>query len=219
VQFNLNGNLRYLSSGGVSLAANVSGIADGGALNHRSLIEKQMFNMSTEDKLKTVSPTFGNTVLPAVFHSVEDKNITLTPLNLIGNFGVFDLDPCGLQWHKTANKIISLPDDGLIEQWNGRVWLNPPYSNPKPFIKKLAEHGNGIALVLNSTDTDWFQEYGLKKANGMYLLKGRPKFTRMDMSPVSIMRGVVLFAYGEQNCQALKNCQLNGYYVGLQNGR
>lgn len=49
----------------------------------------------------------------------------------------------------------------------------------------------------------------------MYLLKGRPKFTRMDMSPVSIMRGVVLFAYGEQNCQALKNCQLNGYYVGL----
>jgi hypothetical protein len=102
-----------------------------------------------------------------------------------------------------------------IEEWSGRVWLNPPYSNPKPFIKKLAEHGNGIALVLNSTDTEWFQEYGLKKANGMYLLKGRPKFTRMDMSPVSIMRGVVLFAYGEQNCQALKNCQLNGYYVGL----
>ena len=43
--------------------------------------------MSTEDKLKNVSPTFGNTVLPAVFHSVEDKNITLTPLDLIDNFG------------------------------------------------------------------------------------------------------------------------------------
>ena len=98
---------------------------------------------------------------------------------------------------------------------DGRVWLNPPYSNPKPFIKKLAEHGNGIALVLNSTDTVWFQEYGLKKANGMYLLKGRPKFTRMDMSPVSIMRGVVLFAYGNDNCKALQNCKLNGYYVGL----
>lgn len=151
-------------------------------------------------------------------HSVNDKNITLTPLSLIENFGVFDLDPCGLKWHKTAKKIISLPDDGLIKKWKGRVWLNPPYSYPKPFIKKLAEHGNGIALVLNSTDTDWFQEYGLKKANGMYLLKGRPKFTRMDMTPVSIMRGVVLFAYGEHNCQSLKNCQLNGYYVGLKNG-
>jgi hypothetical protein len=42
-------------------------IAEGGALYHRSLIEKQIFNMSTEDKLKNVSPTFGNTVLPAVF--------------------------------------------------------------------------------------------------------------------------------------------------------
>jgi hypothetical protein len=70
-------------------------------------------------------------------HDIKDKNITLTPLNLIENFGVFDLDPCGLQWHKTANKIISLPDDGLVEDWNGRVWLNPPYSNPKLFIKNL----------------------------------------------------------------------------------
>ena len=148
-------------------------------------------------------------------HNISDKNITLTPLNLISKIGSFDLDPCGLQFHKTANKIIYLPDDGLVEEWNGRVWLNPPYSNPKPFIKKLAEHGNGIALVLNSTDTDWFQEYGLKKANGMYLLKGRPKFTRMDMSPVSIMRGVVLFAYGIESNELLKNCKLFGRYVAL----
>ena len=27
-------------------------------------------------------------------HDIKDKNITLTPLNLIENFGVFDLDPC-----------------------------------------------------------------------------------------------------------------------------
>ena len=173
----------------------------------------------TELDLKHQRPNDAKPVLPAVFHAIEDKNITLTPLDLINKLGYFDLDPCGLQWHKTASKIISLPNDGLAENWNGRVWLNPPYSNPKPFIRKLAEYGNGIALVLNSTDTDWFQEYGLKKANGMYLLKGRPKFTRMDMSPVSIMRGVVLFAYGEQNCEALKNCQLTGRYVCLSNGR
>jgi hypothetical protein len=34
-----------------------------------------MFNMSTEDKLKTVSPTFGNTVLPAVVGSSKKYNI------------------------------------------------------------------------------------------------------------------------------------------------
>ena len=148
-------------------------------------------------------------------HDVKDKNITLTPLDLISKLGQFDLDPCGLQFHKTATKIISLPDDGLFENWVGRVWLNPPYSNPKPFIEKLSKHGNGIALVLNSTDTVWFQEYGLKKANGMFLLKGRPKFTRMDMTDVSIMRGVVLFAYGSENNELLKNCELVGRYVAL----
>ena len=150
----------------------------------------------------------------------KTKNSTdewYTPIEIINSLGQFDLDPCAPEkplW-QTATTMYDKNIDGLKQVWSGRVWLNPPYSNPKPFIKKLAEHGNGIALVLNSTDTEWFQEYGLKKANGMYLLKGRPKFTRMDMSPVSIMRGVVLFAYGEQNCQALKNCQLNGYYVGL----
>lgn len=148
-------------------------------------------------------------------HDIKDRNITLTPLDLISKLGKFDLDPCGLQFHKTATKIISLPDDGLAGNWVGRVWLNPPYSNPKPFIEKLSKHGNGIALVLNSTDTVWFQEFGLKKANGMFLLKGRPKFTRMDMSDVSIMRGVVLFAYGSENNELLKNCKLVGRYVAL----
>jgi len=147
-------------------------------------------------------------------HDINDKNTTLTPLSLIEKLGVFDYDPCGIQHHKTANKIISLPTDGLAEIWEGRVWLNPPYSNPTEFMNKLAEHGNGIALVLNSTDTVWFQN-ALKKADGMYLLKGRPKFMRLDMSKVSIMRGVVLFAFGKDNAIKLKECGLDGYFVSL----
>ena len=147
-------------------------------------------------------------------HDINDKNTTLTPLSLIEKLGVFDYDPCGIQHHKTANKIISLPTDGLAEIWEGRVWLNPPYSNPTEFMNKLAEHGNGIALVLNSTDTVWFQN-ALKKADGMYLLKGRPKFMRLDMSKVSIMRGVVLFAFGKDNAIKLKGSGLDGYFVSL----
>ena len=56
-------------------------------------------------------------------HKLEDKNITLTPLSLIKEIGVFDYDPCGLQFHKTANKIISLPTDGLLEEWKGKVCI------------------------------------------------------------------------------------------------
>ena len=147
-------------------------------------------------------------------HKLEDKNTTLTPLSLINKLGNFDLDPCGLQHHKTASKIISLPNDGLIENWEGRVWLNPPYSDPKHFLNKLALHGNGIALVLNSTDTIWFQEQ-LRKASGIKFIKGRPKFMRLDMSEVSIMRGVVLFAYGKENAIKLKDSEIEGYFRHL----
>ncbi len=149
------------------------------------------------------------------FHLLEDKNITLTPLDMIKKIGEFDLDPCGLQFHKTAKKIISLPDDGLLEDWIGVVWLNPPYSNPKPFMEKMSKHNSGVALVLNSTDTVWFHLYGLDKARSIFFLEGRPKFTRMDYSPVSIMRGVVLFAYGEECDTMLKKCNLKGRYVRL----
>ena len=149
-------------------------------------------------------------------HDISDKNITLTPLDLISSLGEFDLDPCGLDFHRTAKKIISLPVDGLQEVWDGKVWLNPPYSNPNPFMKKLSDHGNGIALVLNSTDTAWFHEYGLKKATSVLFLEGRPKFTRMDYSRVSIMRGVVLFAYGDECDLMLKNTELKGVYVKLK---
>lgn len=149
-------------------------------------------------------------------HDINDKNTTLTPLSLIKKLGVFDYDPCGIKSHKTANKIVSLPEDGLLSDWEGRVWLNPPYSNPTQFMEKLANHGNGIALVLNSTDTNWFQN-SIRKASGMLLLKGRPKFMRLDMSQVSIMRGVVLFAFGESNAAILKECSIEGFYINLNN--
>jgi hypothetical protein len=148
-------------------------------------------------------------------HKLEDKDITLTPLSLIETLGPFDLDPCGLHFHKTANAIISLPLDGLSEKWFGRVWLNPPYSDPSSWMEKLANHGRGTALVLNSTDAKWFHDFGLNRATALLMLKGRPKFTRMDGSRVSIMRGVVLFAYGEEDAFALQTCGLSGKYVRL----
>lgn len=61
------------------------------------------------------------------------KNTTdewYTPKEIIDALGKFDLDPCAPinpLW-KTATQMYNKNDDGLIQQWKGRVWLNPPYS-------------------------------------------------------------------------------------------
>ena len=95
---------------------------------------------------------------------MKPKDITLTPLKLISSIGRFDLDPCGFEGHDTAKNIYLLPNnDGLLDKWFGKVWMNPPYSEVTKWIEKLSKHNNGIALVLASTETAWFQDYVFKK--------------------------------------------------------
>jgi len=150
---------------------------------------------------------------------VNKKDITLTPLELIKKIGEFDLDPCGFINHNTAKEIFILPEkDGLKEKWFGKVWLNPPYSETIKWIRKLSEHNEGVACVLASTETKWFQEYVLKKANGILFLKGRPKFVNKDFQVVNLMRGIVLVSYGE--CyNLLSKSSLEGVFVNLKEGQ
>lgn len=73
-------------------------------------------------------------------HEKPNKGATdvwLTPLDLIAPLGEFDLDPCGEQFHKTANTIYS--KNGLEQEWFGRVWLNPPYSKDIPYIEIIKD--------------------------------------------------------------------------------
>lgn len=81
--------------------------------------------------------------------------------------GEIDLDPASTP---EANKIVGAKriftedDDGLSQDWTGRVFLNPPWGKLcREFVARLYEFlGSGVdeAVVLvnsNSADTDWFQ--------------------------------------------------------------
>lgn len=79
-----------------------------------------------------------------------------------------DLDPASCD---EANEMVQArefyteEDDGLMHEWRGRVWLNPPYGRiAGDFVGRLADQydaGNvdaAIALVnAHCTDTRWFQ--------------------------------------------------------------
>jgi hypothetical protein len=129
-------------------------------------------------------------------------NTWLTPLSLINSLGEFDLDPCGFIGHKTAKKIVVLPKDGLSIEWNGRVWLNPPYGrNVNAWLQKLQNHGNGMALVFGRTDVKWFQNL---RFDGINFLSKRIAFLN-DKFEQGTNAGVpsVLIAFGENNLKAL----------------
>jgi len=66
----------------------------------------------------------------------------------------FDLDvaspPGGIPWIPVKH-YYTKADDGLAQNWRGKVWMNPPYSDPTPWVKKWVEHGEGVALIPTST--------------------------------------------------------------------
>ena len=67
--------------------------------------------------------------------------------------------------------------DGLLGEWYGRTWVNPPYGRGiYDWVKKASIHDDLVVMLLPSrTDTKWFHEFVMPKAN-MQFIKGRLKF-------------------------------------------
>lgn len=150
------------------------------------------------------------------------KDEWYTPAWITDPLGDFDLDPAApVGEHRTiAKKEYTKQDDGLKQDWHGRVWLNPPFSHPamRLFVEKMSSHGNGIMLVLNrGFDSAWFQDYIFGKADAILFLRGRIKFIdpsgkEMGSSPI----GCSLVAYGAENARILEYSRLKGKYIKLK---
>lgn len=152
--------------------------------------------------------------------STQSSDEWYTPKEIIDALGEFDLDPCAPiepLW-PTAKLMYNKNIDGLKQDWSGRVWLNPPYSRPliEQFVKKLATHGNGIALLFNRCDSKMFQDIIFEKATAMKFLRSRIKFFRPDGTQGgSPGCGSILIAFGKENAEILKNCSIEGKYIQL----
>jgi ParB family chromosome partitioning protein len=120
--------------------------------------------------------------------------------------GGIDLDPASTP---EANEVVkaehfyTIEDDGLAQPWYGRVWLNPPYSQPAVarFVERLiddwgaGELEQACCLVNNATETGWGQLL-LYHANAVCFISGRVKFRAPGGEPGAPLQGQVLAYFG-----------------------
>ena len=153
--------------------------------------------------------------------NTENEDEWLTPKYITDALGQFDLDPCAptpetRPWD-IANKNYSILDDGLSQEWIGRVWCNPPYGRQTfEWINKLAAHGNGIALIFTRTETKGFHEHIWNRADGIFFFEGRLKFCRITGKVDGTANAPsCLVCYGENNMEYVRRSILKGKLIQL----
>jgi hypothetical protein len=155
-----------------------------------------------------------------LFHVVNiasDNVECYTPPNIFEALDCrFDLDPASpgkdvVPWIP-ADRCYTRADDGLVQLWEGFVWLNNPYGRdimPK-WTKKFADHGNGVILAKDATTTNWYKEL-ISRADLVLALHQKISFIRPGKKSKSYSIGHHLIAIGQKGVQALHNA----YRAGL----
>lgn len=149
----------------------------------------------------------------------ENKGITdewYTPRYIFDALGCFfTMDVCapmGGEYVKTPTEWF-ITHDSLEFEWRGFVWMNPPFGGRNgliPWLNKIADHGNGIALTPDRTSAPWWQD-AAKRSDAHLQISGKVKFIDANGNEgKSPSNGTTLFAYGDQALKALINAQNNG---------
>ena len=96
------------------------------------------------------------------------RDLWSTPYELVAwmesEYGDYDIDAAASKENAVCEKFYRKETNCLKRWWgsNKHIWLNPPYSNITPFVKKAIEqmeHNNQIDILLPcDTSTGWFYE-------------------------------------------------------------
>ena len=140
-------------------------------------------------------------------HELEKSDEHYTPKKVFELLNLtFDLDVCaplgGVKWIP-AKRSFHLEENGLNQEWYGKVWMNPPFSKPAPWVDKFIQNNNGIALCVVSKSI-WFNKLW-NAADAIVPFPRNWKFERPDGSNKTISFQSFLFALGKECAEALQN--------------
>lgn len=94
----------------------------------------------------------------------------------------FDLDVCATPGNAKCARYYTEEQDGLVQPWTGRCWMNPPYGRTigkwvQKAYESVREGGDAdlvVCLLLARTDTAWWHDYCMK--GEVQFIRGRLKF-------------------------------------------
>lgn len=113
------------------------------------------------------------------------SNTYLTDPRLIELLGPFDTDPCvptDMPW-STAKIMYNEVDDGLKQEWRGRVFMNPPYRGVMKWAEKFSKHGEGIALLNGRATETKATQLIMNNSNSIWFPEGRLAFYKTNGEP------------------------------------
>ena len=167
--------------------------------NDEIVTRGQVLDMIKDDKRPHVANNSGNNewYTPAKYIELARKVL-----------GVIDLDPASCEHaNKTVKAVtyFNIDDDGLSQEWNGKVWMNPPYSADliQQFAYKIVdEYKKGhtteaVVLVNNATETQWFSHMTLA-ASAVAFPKGRIQFETESGKLNSPLQGQAFIYFGKR---------------------
>lgn len=154
--------------------------------------------------------------------NTEDlKDVWQTPPELLKMITVeekISLDPCAGDDTDIADTNYRKEDDGLSQDWFGRVFVNPPFSQKIEFLKKAVEERDNTDVIFvvtpDSTDTkSWWHEYIAPEADYVWFSEGRIEYLdpetgrRQDQMPTF---GTAISVFGDPSNVVLKELASSG---------
>lgn len=114
---------------------------------------------------------------------------------VVSALGGIDLDPCAdPQRRVQATQHFTKTDNGLEQPWKGRVFLNPPFSNSKDWIRHLSLYfasgavTEAVVLLPVMALTNKSSRLLLREqAEGFVLLERKLSFLDADYKPIGEM--------------------------------
>jgi len=115
-------------------------------------------------------------------HFSSENDVWATPQDFFDKYNAiygFELDVCALPENAKCQRFFSPEQNGLLQEWCGVCWMNPPYGREiKHWVRKAYEASiNGasvVCLLPARTDTAWWHDYAIK--GEVEFIRGRLKF-------------------------------------------